>query len=130
MLKRAYVGLARLRVWHGNINNENTSGHQEEPNVELDDDVDIADDMMLANGIEQAVEDAGAERSLSLTKKTITNYIGRKMWGRRGYSWWTTATKDRSDTIPHFVKAVRLVALSQISSAAVERVFSQLTFIH
>ena len=55
------VGLARLRVWHGNINNENTSGHQEEPNVELDDDVDIADDMMLANGIEQAVEDAGAE---------------------------------------------------------------------
>lgn len=29
--------------------------------MELDDDVDIADDMMLANGIEQAVEDAGAE---------------------------------------------------------------------
>ena len=60
MLKRVYVGLARLRVWHGNINNENTSGHQEEPNVELDDDVDIADDMILANGIEQAVEDADA----------------------------------------------------------------------
>ncbi len=55
------VGLARLRVWHGTINNENTSGYQEEPNVELDDDVDIADDMILANGIERAVEYAGAD---------------------------------------------------------------------
>ncbi len=84
--------------------------------MELDDDVDmnIADDMMLANGIEQ-VEDAGAE----VVELDAADY-----------SWWTTATKDRSDTIPHFVKAVRLVALSQISSAAVERVFSQLTFIH
>ena len=29
--------------------------------MKLDDDVDLADDMILANGIEQAVEDAGAE---------------------------------------------------------------------
>ncbi len=77
----------------------------------------ISDDMMLANGIEQAVEDdAGAE----VVELDEADYR----------SWWTAATKDRSDTIPHFVKAVRLVALSQISSAAVERVFSQLTFIH
>ena len=36
---------------------------------------------------------------------------------------------DRPDVIPCFYKAVRLIALSQASSAAVERVFSRLTFI-
>ena len=37
--------------------------------------------------------------------------------------------KERSDTLPCCFKAVKLIALSQTSSAAVERVFSQLTFI-
>lgn len=37
--------------------------------------------------------------------------------------------KERSDTVPCCFKAVKLIALSQTSSAAVERVFSQLTFI-
>ena len=35
----------------------------------------------------------------------------------------------RADVIPSFYKAVRLIVLTQVSSAAVERVFSQLTFI-
>ena len=37
--------------------------------------------------------------------------------------------KERSDTVPCCFKAVKLISLSQKSSAAVERVFSQLTFI-
>ncbi len=36
---------------------------------------------------------------------------------------------DRADLIPYFYKAVLLGALSQASSSAVERVFSQLTII-
>lgn len=48
---------------------------------------------------------------------------------RRIYEWWTVAMNERSDAIPSFYKAVRLVALSQASSASVERVFSQLKFI-
>ena len=36
---------------------------------------------------------------------------------------------ERKDSVPTFQEAVRLVAISQVSSAAVERVFSQLTFI-
>jgi hypothetical protein len=40
-----------------------------------------------------------------------------------------TAINDRVDLIPFFYKAVRLIALSQASSAVVECVFSQLTLI-
>ena len=37
--------------------------------------------------------------------------------------------EKRGTSIPFFIQAVKLVAVVQVSSAAVERVFSQLTFI-
>ena len=48
---------------------------------------------------------------------------------RRIYAWWMVVMNEKKDEIPYFQKAVRLVAVVQASSAAVERVFSQLTFI-
>ena len=36
---------------------------------------------------------------------------------------------ERKEIVPYFEKAVTIVATVQVSSAAVERVFSQLTFI-
>ena len=36
---------------------------------------------------------------------------------------------ERKDSVPFFLKAAKLVAIVQVSSAAIERVFSQLTFI-
>ena len=48
---------------------------------------------------------------------------------RRIYEWWRVIMNERKHCIPNFQQAVRLVATVQASSAAVERVFSQLTFI-
>ena len=36
---------------------------------------------------------------------------------------------EKVDTIPHFIEAVLLVGVTQPSSAFIERVFSQLSFI-
>mmetsp|Transcript_21933 Transcript_21933/g.47630 ORF Transcript_21933/g.47630 Transcript_21933/m.47630 type:complete len:106 (+) Transcript_21933:28-345(+) len=43
--------------------------------------------------------------------------------------WWRMLMNERTDSVPFFVKAAKLVAIVQVSSAAIERVFSQLTFI-
>ena len=48
---------------------------------------------------------------------------------RRIYEWWKALMNARNGDIPAFQEAVRLVAITQVSSASVERVFSQLTFI-
>ena len=48
---------------------------------------------------------------------------------RRVYDWWQMLLNEKSGSLPKFEKAVKLLALVQVSSAFVERVFSQLTFI-
>ena len=47
---------------------------------------------------------------------------------RRIYEWWRVVMTEKRKNVPCFQKAVRLVVLTQPSSAASERVFSQLTF--
>ena len=48
---------------------------------------------------------------------------------RRVYDWWQMLLNEKSGSLPKFEKAVKLLALVQVSSAFVERVFSQLAFI-
>ena len=48
---------------------------------------------------------------------------------RRIYDWWRMLLNEKSGSLPKFEKAVKLLALVQVSSAFVERVFSQLAFI-
>lgn len=48
---------------------------------------------------------------------------------RRIFDWWRMLMNERKLDLPHFQEAVKLLATSQTSSAAVERVFSQLTYI-
>ena len=95
------------------------------------DDVDVAEDGMMVSDIEEAVNAASEEvGEIVETDYRRTHWkidVGERV--RRVYEWWTTAMKERSDTVPCCFKAVKLIALSQTSSAAVERVFSQLTFI-
>jgi hypothetical protein len=47
---------------------------------------------------------------------------------RRIYDWWRVVMNEKRG-VPTFQEAVRAIATTQVSSAAVERVFSQLTFI-
>ena len=47
---------------------------------------------------------------------------------RRIFDWWRMLMNERKLDLPHFQEAVKLLATSQTSSAAVERVFSQLTY--
>lgn len=47
---------------------------------------------------------------------------------RRVYDWWRVIMNENRG-VTTFQEAVRLIATTQVSSAAVERVFSQLTFI-
>jgi hypothetical protein len=49
--------------------------------------------------------------------------------GRRIYQWWLSWILNNSSEIKFFAHAIRLVALVQPSSAACERVFSQLQYI-
>ena len=48
---------------------------------------------------------------------------------RRVWEWWRVILNEKSGSLPAFEKAVRLLVVVQISSAFVERVFSQITFI-
>jgi len=97
----------------------------------MEDDVEVAEDGIVGD-IEELVHAVGQEEmdGLGVDDFCKTNWkddIGER--GRRIYEWWRTVMNERSGVIPNFCKAVRLVVLSQASSAAVERVFSQLTFI-
>ena len=48
---------------------------------------------------------------------------------RRVYDWWRMLLNEKQGDVPAFKKAVKLLACVQVSSAFVERVFSQLAFI-
>jgi hypothetical protein len=83
--------------------------------------------MELKMDIEQALDDAAVEVEGEIDEGNFR----RMNWKKDGrvYEWWTTAMLERSDTVlSSCFKAVRIIALAQTSSAAVERVFSQLTF--
>mmetsp|Transcript_12077 Transcript_12077/g.17359 ORF Transcript_12077/g.17359 Transcript_12077/m.17359 type:complete len:122 (-) Transcript_12077:31-396(-) len=88
----------------------------------MEDDVEVAEDGIVGD-IEELVHAVGQEEmdGLGVDDFCKTNWKDDK--------WWRTVMNERSGVIPNFCKAVRLVVLSQASSAAVERVFSQLTFI-
>ena len=82
--------------------------------------------------VEQAVRAAGEDSNDGDEDDNFRNMDWKQDVGersRRVYDWWRTVMLEKSDEIPHFQKAVMLAVLAQPSSAAVERVFSQLTFI-
>ena len=112
------------------INIDNILHQQQNPDAEMDD-VDVAEDGMMVSDIEEAVNAASEEvGEIDETDYRRTHWkIDVGEGARRVYEWWTTAMKERSDTVPCCFKVVKLIALSQTYSAAVERVFSQLTFI-
>ena len=47
---------------------------------------------------------------------------------RQVYGWWRMLVNERKDSVPCFLRAATLVAIVQVSSAAIERIYSQLTF--
>lgn len=81
--------------------------------------------------IEEVVKGAGENDSgigESFTSSDWKQDVGER--SRRIYEWWRTVMNERRcDGIRCFVEAVKLVAVCQVSSASVERVFGQLTFI-
>lgn len=112
--------------------NEDPNDQEEEEGDDDDDmiDLDVAEDGLVAD-IEEILYAAGEGNEQDVDEFCRMNWrddVGER--GRSIYEWWRVAMNARrSDVIPSFYKAVQLVALSQASSAAVERVFSQLTFI-
>jgi hypothetical protein len=48
---------------------------------------------------------------------------------RRIWLWWTPRLATYQSTFKHFAIALRIIVLNQVSSAGVERVFSQLSYI-
>ena len=66
------------------------------------------------------------------TNVLINNTDWKKDMGersRRVYDWWRMLLNEKQGDVPAFKKAVKLLACVQVSSAFVERVFSQLAFI-
>ena len=92
-------------------------------------DPDVGEQGMVID-IEQAVQATG-EEDIGQDDFRIVKWkkeIGAR--AQRVYNWWRTAMNERKDSsIPTFYEAVRLIAVTQASSAAAEHVFSQLTFI-
>ena len=130
---------ARQRALLVNIDNtlrqqqgDNTAGDiNPEDEDDTMEDADVAEDGIAGN-VEELLEAAGEEGADGedideFCRMNWKDDIGER--GRRIYEWWKTAMESRADVIPYFYKAVRLIVLTQVSSAAVERVFSQLTFI-
>ena len=114
---------ARQRATLKNIDNHL---RQKEEEGEVDYDFESAfgsiEDMVHSAGEDE--DDIGQDSSGHTDWKQD---IGER--SRRIYDWWRTVMNERNGTIPCFEEAVRLVAVVQVSNAAVERVFSQLTFI-
>lgn len=117
-----------LRQQQGDDTAEDAHPEDEDDIME---DSDVAEDGIEGNvgDLLQAAGEEGAdgEGIDEFCRMNWKNDIGER--GRRIYEWWKTAMEARADVIPSFYKAVRLIVLTQVSSAAVERVFSQLTFI-
>ena len=72
----------------------------------------------------------------AVAKEDTTLLIDNSDWkkdmgerSRRVYDWWRMLLNEKLGGIPAFKKAVKLLACVQVSSAFVERVFSQLAFI-
>jgi hypothetical protein len=82
-------------------------------------------------GVEEAVRDA----MLAEDNDNSNNNFRYSDWkhdvgerARRIYDWWRVVMNEKRG-VSKFQEAVRIIATTQVSSAAVERVFSQLTFI-
>ena len=70
--------------------------------------------------------------SIVITENCFRNISWKSDAGersRRIYEWWRVVMNERKTNLPYFRQAIRLVVLTQPSSASAERVFSQLTFI-
>ena len=110
------------------MNIENTFRQQEHGDVD-EDDVEVGE-VGLAVNIEALLQAAG-EEDITQEQYREMNWmrdIGER--ARRVYGWWKAVMTSLPDaSIPSFYKAVKLIAVTQVSSAAAERVFSQLTFI-
>ena len=138
--------MRRARQWFMLTNIENTLRQQEQDDAVGSDDIDTGNDESRED--DEFIEDADvAEDGLTGSIEDVLQTVAQKNdevnidvfcrmnWrddagerGRRIYEWWRVAMNERRDVIPSFYKAIRL-ALTQASSAAVERVFSQLTYI-
>lgn len=129
---------ARQRALLVNIDNTLRQQHNEnDEDIEPEDEDDTMEDVDVAeDGIDGDIEEilnaagqdgANGEDIDEFCRMNWKDDIGER--GRRIYEWWKTAMEARANVIPRFYKAVRLIVLSQVSSAAVERIFSQLTFI-
>ena len=130
-VERTKMKLRRSRQRATLINIDNALRQQQNADADLGGD-DGAEDGAMVNDIEQALDDAAEEVEGEIDEGNFRRMNWKKDVGeraRRVYEWWTTAMLERGDTVPCCFKAVRIIALAQTSSAAVERVFSQLTFI-
>jgi hypothetical protein len=125
-VERTKTKMRRSRQRATLINIDNALRQQENADADLGGD-DGAEDGTMVNDIEQALDDAAAEVEGEIDEGNFRRMNWKKE-ARHVYEWWTTAMLERSDTVPCCFKAVRIIALAQTSSAAVERVFSQLTF--
>ena len=72
----------------------------------------------------------------AVAKEDTTLLIDNSDWkkdmgerSRRVCDWWRMLLNEKLGNVPAFKKAVKLLACVQVSSAFVERVFSQLAFI-
>lgn len=111
------------------MNIENTLRQQENPNTEDTEDHEVGEVDAVID-IEALVQEAGEDDVGQDTYRKLhwKDDIGER--ARRVYDWWRTAMTERKDSsIPRFYEAVKLIAVTQVSSAAAERVFSQLFFI-
>ena len=81
----------------------------------------------LQEQIRQVEQDA-----IQITDEDFHNCTWRNDAGeraRRVYDWWRMLMNEKKTHLPFFQNAIRLVVLTQPSSASCERVFSQLTYI-
>ena len=81
----------------------------------------------LPDDIEGELREGGNIDRVDITAKNWKDDPGER--ARRIYEWWRMIMNDKIVKLRHFSEAARIVCLIQPSSAAAERVFSQLTFI-
>ena len=83
------------------------------------------------NSVDEEVHAAGDNEELQAGNFRLMDWkkdVNER--ARRIYNYWRMImNENRGDDIPRFCEALRLVVLVQASSAFVERIFSQLTFI-
>ncbi|GFH53790.1 hypothetical protein CTEN210_10266 [Chaetoceros tenuissimus] len=82
-------------------------------------------------GLQEQIRQVEQE-AVQIVDEDFRNFSWRNDAGeraRRVYDWWRMLMNEKKTHLPFFQKAIRLVVLTQPSSASCERVFSQLTYI-